>query len=192
MKFWSENIRFKIPLKGVELTRFQSLDEEKEQYWKEQVRMSYERGRMEGETTWSELLIQQRKEVQVLQDGVLKSVRDVIPSITSACEETLVQLAFEIAKKLVADLPISGDMVRATVLDALHEVDRNTEFTVHIHPEDLKIMEHFACGSMELTGMKMQADSGITRGGCVVKTDFGIIDATRETKLDKLRAAMVA
>jgi flagellar biosynthesis/type III secretory pathway protein FliH len=78
----------------------------------------YERGRREGEKALSEQLIRQRGELIELQNGVLTSLRKSIHDVTRECEGAMIALALEIAGKLVADLPISSEMVEAAVREA--------------------------------------------------------------------------
>src|SRR4051812_21838917 len=82
-------------------------------------RAVFERGRIEGEKHLSEQLLQQRGDLLSLQQGVLKSLQEAVPQVVRDCEQALTALTVEIAQKLVANLPISAEMVEGTVREAL-------------------------------------------------------------------------
>ena len=83
---------------------------------------AYERGRQDGERALSEQLLRQRGELIELQNGVLKSLNATITTVTTECEDAMIALALEIAGKLVADMPLTTEMVEAAVREALASV----------------------------------------------------------------------
>lgn len=156
---------------------------------------SFEQGRRVAEQSLSQQLVLQRNEMIELQNGVLKSLGEVIPQIIRDTEKSLVELALATAERLVAGLPIDRAMVEAAVREALAQVEDGSRVHVLLHPEDLALLQKDAGG-----GLAAEARSGdqlilepspeATRGGCIVRTRFGDIDALRETKLEKVRQAV--
>jgi len=108
----------------------------------------------------------------------------------------LIQLALESAQKIVAGMPINAKMVEAVIHEALQQVEDSAEVTVQLHPEDLALLQKHKSEVLKITpGSKppqFSASAEVTRGGCLVRTRFGTIDARRETKLDQLRDAIAA
>jgi flagellar assembly protein FliH len=155
---------------------------------------AYRRGHIAGERSLSEQLIRMRNEMAEAQHGVLESLRQAVPQVTRQCEETLVQLALQAASRLVAGLPVSAEMVEACVRETVAQVEEATELVIHLHPDDLALLQRV--GTSLLTpapgGERMQFHSSaeVARGGCLVQTRFGIIDATRGTKLKQMAAAL--
>jgi flagellar biosynthesis/type III secretory pathway protein FliH len=47
-------------------------------------------------------------------------------------------------------------------------------------------------GLPESGPLRFAGSSEVTRGGCLVQTRFGVIDARRETKLEQLRQTLSA
>ena len=153
-------------------------------------RTGYERGVVEGERALSEQLLRQRKELSELHNGAITALQQAVPQVVRQTEDAMVALAFEIAGKLVADMPITREVVAASVREALDQVEDTTEFTVLLQPDDLALLgaDPARILNAEVTGHKMRfsASHEVTRGGCVVQTRFGIIDTRRETKLARL------
>jgi len=157
---------------------------------------AFERGLAEGEKRLGEQLLRQRTELLELQNGVLASLREAVPQVVRQSESALIQLAIEVARKLVGDLPVSAEMVEAAVRSALAQVEESAEFHVYLHADDLALLQK--CNSPVLLpgpgneAVRFQVSSEVTPGGCMVQTRFGVVDARRETKLELIRQSLEA
>ena len=192
MKPHRQTIHLVTPLRDAKLVR----SGERETLRQEDLQTSFQRGRLEGERALHEQLVRQRADVMELQTGVLASLRDAVPQVARECERTLVTLALEAAQRLVAGMPISVEMIEAAVKEACSAVQDTAEFTVQLHAEDLALLERINSPVLLPQDGKerihFQASAQITRGGCVVQTRFGVIDARRETKIELLRTALAS
>jgi flagellar assembly protein FliH len=195
MKSWREQLVLAQPLRDARLTAFRSAQAEAQQQQRDRELASYERGRRDGEQALSEQLVRQRAELLELQNGVLDSLQQSIPQLIRTTERELVALALELAQKLVAGLPVSPQLVEATVREALQQVEDSTNFTIQIHPQDLELLQRanspllLPNGGMER--VSFQGTETISRGGCLVHTRFGTIDGRRETKVELLKKAVL-
>ena len=196
MKSWSETIQLSQPLRGVGPLNVTTVDAAREAGLQEQLQASYERGRIDGEKALSEQLVQQRAELQELLNGVINSLRQAVPQVVHDTEEAMVTLALEIAQKLVAKMPISARMIEAAVHDALGQLKGTAQYQVCLHPADLKLLQKarspLLVPDVESKKVRFQGSPDVTRGGCLVQTQFGIIDARRETKFDLLKRDLLA
>lgn len=192
---WSDTIPFRRPLRDVRL-----LTQTPAQDWREHLRereqAAYERGQRDGERALSEQLLQQRNEMSELQRGVVESLRGVVPQVMSAAQTALIHLALETAEKIVAGLPISPELVEAVVREALHQVEETAEIAIQLNPEDLALLRKHNSpilnGVPEAGPLRFTSSADVTRGGCLVQTRFGLIDARRETKMEQLRQSLTA
>ena len=108
MKSSPETVHFAKPLRAV-CVALAPYPADLEERFGERERLSFERGRHEGERALSEQLLRQRSELAELQNGVLNSLRLAVTQVTNECEGAMVALALEIAGKVVADTPISSE-----------------------------------------------------------------------------------
>jgi flagellar assembly protein FliH len=192
---WSESIPFNRPLHDVRV-----LAHPPSQDWSEHLRereqAAYERGRREGEDSLREQLIGQRNEIGSVLNSVLESLRNALPQLVQETESALIQLALESAQKIVAGLPINAKMVDAVVREALRQVEDTAEVTIQLHPDDLALLRKqkakILSGAPDSGPLRFVASAEVTRGGCLVQTRFGIVDARRETKLEQLQGATAA
>ena len=189
---WPDLIRFHAPLRDVRPLpgrRAEPGGAEAEQ-------AAYERGRRDGERALSEQLLQQRTELVELHQGVVESLRNALPRVSQETEKALVELALEVAQKIVAGMPIPPRMVEAVVREAVGQTEANAEILVQLHPDDLallrKVQSPILQGLPESGPLRFAPSSEVSRGGCIIHTRYGLLDARRETKIEQLRQALAA
>lgn len=157
---------------------------------------AYERGRVDGEKNLGEQMLQQRNEMLEMHQGVIDSLRHAVPGVIQQTETYFMQLALECAKKIVAGLPITPELVETVVREAVLQTKETAEIIVQLNPEDLSLLRKnqspILQGLPEAGPLKFISSSGISRGGCLVQTRFGLLDARRETKIEQLRENLSA
>jgi len=169
------------------------------QGWKDLLRQreqsAYRRGRQDGECALREELLRHQSQAQQLQSGVLQSLAHSVPQVVRETESALMQLALDSAEKIVAGIPVSPEIVEAVVKEAIGQIESTAEITVLLHPEDLALLPQPAeqvTGQAESGPLQFAASPEVSRGGCLVRTRFGVIDARRETKVKQLRQTLDA
>jgi len=107
-------------------------------------------------------------------------------------EAHAVDLALFLAEKVIGGaLAVKPDLVVEAVRGALRGIVERERVTVLVHPEDLELVR----GSMDavrasLGGIEhceVQAERRVSRGGAIVRTPDGDVDARVETKLQRAR-----
>lgn len=194
---WSKTVRCPRPIRAVRLASGRGdTGAEAEAAQARREEEAFQRGLVEGERRLSQQLMQQRTEIQHLHTGVLQALKEAVTSVVHQTEGALVDLAFEVASKVVAEIPISRELVEASVRSALVAARDAAELAVHLHPEDLELLQRH--GSDVLTPpsgspqIRFIPAPDVARGGCLVRTEFGAIDARRETRLERMRQALDA
>jgi len=157
---------------------------------------SYERGRRDGEQAARQALAKERMDLDKLHQGIASSVGAAVPRALRDCESDMVRLAVQVAERLVAGVPVSAEMVEGSIRETVAQVEDDTEVQVQLHPEDLALLRRTNSPLLETSapGRKLtfQGMAEITRGGCVVKTRFGVMDGRRESKLEAMKQALHA
>jgi flagellar assembly protein FliH len=118
----------------------------------------------------------------------LTSIRSVM---TQQIESELVRLALEIAKKVihveVRNPQIALELTRA----ALSRVPNRTPATIHLNPEDFGYVQEQQHQLPSSHALSFIEDQAIERGGCVVQTEMGEIDASIEQQFAEIEAALL-
>jgi len=186
---WSRTISLPRPLRGV--SRLAKLPaEDWAGFLGRAEQTAFERGRREGERALSHLLLEQRTEMADLQNGLIQSLRAAIPQVLSETENAVLALALDAARKVVAGLPVDSEVVEAVVQEALRQVEDTAEVIVQLHPEDMAILRKSNSPILSESPngrlVRFVSSAEVGRGGCLVQTRFGLIDARRETKFAQL------
>lgn len=190
-----EAIHFPVPPREVRLAGAPARNETEERI-RERERESFERGRREGAQAREEELARERSELAELQKSVLASLRQAVPQVIHDCEQSMVSLALEVARKLVGEMPVSAGMIESAVREALGEVESFGGVTIFLHPDDMELLQQAGSPVLQSvsggTRVEFEPSDEVTRGGCLVRTRFGVIDALRETKFAALKHALAA
>jgi flagellar assembly protein FliH len=85
--------------------------------------------------------------------------------------------------------------VEAAIHEALAQVEGTAQITVRLHSADLELLQK-ADSTLVQAGegvkeIRFLGSPEVTRGGCLVQTRFGTIDARRETKFDLLKRSLL-
>jgi flagellar assembly protein FliH len=107
--------------------------------------------------------------------------------ITKRVEHEVVELALEIAKKVVArEVSIDREVAFTLVKVSLAKLHNRSVAQVHLNPEDLAFVESHReklgfRGSLELV-----EDRSISMGGCLIHTETGEIDARIKSQFEEI------
>ena len=127
--------------------------------------------------------------------SALDAVRALEADTTERVERHAVELALQMAERIVAGtIAASPERLLDVVRGALRTIIERERVILLVHPEDLDLMRE---GVAEVTGalggiehLEVQEERRVARGGAIVRTSLGEVDARIETKLDRVRSAI--
>jgi flagellar assembly protein FliH len=127
-----------------------------------------------------------------LAEQLVARTRDAREEALASCERDLVELAFQIAEKIVRQKVAADPSATVGVLEhALRKAFVRDGLTVLCNPDDLQRLsassELLETRVGSLHGLSLIGDRRVSPGGVVVRTDAGDIDATIESQLERLR-----
>jgi flagellar assembly protein FliH len=127
----------------------------------------------------------------------LREVHELRRREAEEMERDAVELALALAGKiLVGALQVEPERILEIVRGALRRVSERRRITVLVDPADIDLVSgalaelQVQAGGIELCDV--QADRRVGRGGAIVRTAEGEIDATVETQLERARELMLA
>lgn len=109
----------------------------------------------------------------------------------AACERHVVRLALGIAERVIRrEVQRVPDIPLALIREALELAASSPRVALHVHPADHETLQtHWRSLAASRTGgrqLELVADPDIEPGGCVVRTDFGVIDQQFSTQLARI------
>ncbi len=98
------------------------------------------------------------------------------------------RLAAAICEKAIGEhLRVTPDIVRRLAVKALRETVVGEAATIIVHADDHELIKSNLGELRRAAGgavIQIDTDSSLTRGGCVIRTEFGEVDASIESLLD--------
>jgi flagellar assembly protein FliH len=100
------------------------------------------------------------------------------------------EIALLAAQHIVqAELALQPERITEIVTGLLARVRRAERAVVRVHPDDVPALARMR-DEHGLAHVELEADEALARGGCIVATPIGTLDASLETRLDALRSAL--
>jgi len=150
----------------------------------------------EAEQIRDEARAQGRADGRAEVAALLVRARARIDERLAAMEGEIVALAVRIAERIVRrELALRPDAVVDIVRAALADARGRHEIVLRVHPEDVAVLEVERPGLLARLSvsahMLIRADETIARGGCVVDSDLGTVDARLATQLAMIERALM-
>lgn len=139
-------------------------------------------GFSEGYQTWAE--------------HIAKLEQEII-NVRKEMEKVLIPVALKAAKKIVGrEIELSDETIVDIVSNSLKAVSQHKKVTIYVNKKDLDPLEKSRTRlkdlfeSLEVLSLRDRAD--IARGGCVIETEGGIINAQLENQWSALERAFAS
>lgn len=118
-------------------------------------------------------------------DGQLDALEE---EMAQAVARTATQLARQVVRTELAAQPalvvkVAEDAVNAVLLSARH-------IRVHVNAEDQALVAQGAAETLQARGARLVVSSQVQRGGCLIESDVGTIDARIETRWAQAAAVL--
>lgn len=119
--------------------------------------------------------------------ATLEELARLRAQIATRAEQDLVRLALEIAKKVVhREVRVDHEIALTLVRVALERLHSRAGVTIRLHPDDYGYVwayrEHLGAES----SLELVEDRSVGRGGCIVKSEMGEIDARIEQQFSEI------
>jgi flagellar assembly protein FliH len=125
-------------------------------------------------------------------EQALAEARALRDAMVDDAEARAAQFAIAIAEKIVAGaLEVAPERVVDVARGALRGLLDGDKIVVCVHPDDVELVRAAGLGSPE-AHIEVHAERRVARGGALVRTSVGEVDARIERKLDAVRALVAA
>ncbi len=156
----------------------------------------YRQGRVDADAAFAVQLMSQRQEVSELADGVLRRLADQGTTLARQARGCVPALVMNIVRRLLAGALPDEDRVARLVEQALAEApaDPAQALEVALSPADLQRLETMGGDALRARhpNLSLRADPALAPNDCLVRGDFGLIDARMEVKLKAVEGLLAA
>jgi len=139
-------------------------------------------GFAEGYQTWAE--------------HIAKFEEEII-AVRRELEKVLVPVAIKAAKKILGrEIELSDDAIVDIVSNSLKSVSQHKKITIYVNKKDLEPLEKSRSRLKELFEslevLSLRERSDVVRGGCIIETEAGIINAQLDNQWSALERAFAS
>lgn len=158
---------------------------------------SYARGVAEGIQKGIE--IQKNENLKPVQSllHLIVELSEAKKKIIESSEEQILQLSIAVAEKVIhQEVTTNREVILGVLKQAIKNIVDRENMKIHIHPDDFHyIMEINPDFIKSFDGVKnvvLEEDRSIGRGGALVETQFGEVDARLEQQYHEIKTALTA
>jgi flagellar assembly protein FliH len=146
----------------------------------------YREGRRQAEQ-------EQAAELEKLREEISDSLKRLVrleEKMTAQHEARLLEIAIEAASRIVRQRLEEGDEIAARALqEAMESLPSGAELRIRINPDELDSLSEMLRAEIEAGRVELISDPAVSRGGPIVESEVGTVDATLETATAAARFA---
>lgn len=160
-------------------------------------RRGYEEGAREGERRCRAAAATVLEQERALEVALADSVREQLDQFVSKIERDALRFALGVAGRILRrEVTLDHEVILRQIREALHRVVGAETVTVRVNPADehiLREQKSAVLGSSDgIREIIVEGDATIERGGCIIESASGNIDARLATQLAQVEAALFA
>jgi flagellar assembly protein FliH len=183
-----------------EAARGKTLDHEGQEIVKDAVDEAFDRGFEAGKTEARRFLQDEydRKVREAVGGfaGMVNELHSEIAKYDQDFDRAILTLSLAIAKRIVArEIEIDEHAVLGRSREAIRKIIGVDKIKIHINPSDEEyIREHRSELSAYADSVKeivIEADNKVERGGCIIESELGNIDARVSTQFELIEEALL-
>lgn len=140
----------------------------------------------------SEQVVRVRRLVQAMLSGFARQRRELLAEL----QPYVTRISVEVAQRIVRrELRTDPGMITRVVGAALEQVAAASRVRVRVHPLDARTLQEtlreIVSAPDEAEAIEVIPDGSIERGGCVVESDRGIVDARLQTQFEEMQTSLL-
>jgi flagellar assembly protein FliH len=165
----------------------------------EMLQAEYRRGRSDGireaRATVAEEVEKSLTEDRRRNADIVGSLNAELESLVKRLEQEAFRFAVAVAEKIVKrEIAFDEEVVVRQVQEAIRRVIGVETVRLRVNPRDEAVVRaqkaFLQAGAQSLREIVIEADEKIERGGCILETPSGTVDARVYTQLEQIEAAL--
>jgi flagellar assembly protein FliH len=153
-------------------------------------REAFAKGYAEGERAGERAAVARTDAVMKRLTATIDEIASLRQGLMHRAERDLVRLAVAMAERIVRrEIDLDRELLVVMARVAIDRLGETAVASVHLHPADYQAATNgqpLPAGSVQVV-----ADPAVPRGGCVVRSSFGTIDAGIDSQVRELSRALL-
>jgi len=123
--------------------------------------------------------------------GLLEGLEEEINRAVLSLDKGVLKLSLKIAQKLLLkEVKTDQELLLRIIREALQYIAEGIEVVVRLNPEDYRFLEENKVLLPRNYRFKILPDEGVKRGGAILESQMGVIDATLEKRWEMVLKAL--
>ena len=154
---------------------------------------AYDRGFSKGVT---EGIDQEKRKLALAAESVAKLIRELKvlkEEFSEGFEKEIIDLVFSIAGSVIhKEVSAGREVVLSVLSDAMRNMQEKEGVSIRLNPEDHRYITEAKPDFLANFGdILIEKDEKIGRGGAVIETHSGIVDARLDQQLNKIKESLI-
>lgn len=156
-------------------------------------RDAFAKGYAQGERAGSDAAAVRAEAALRRLASTIEEVQALRAEIVQKTERQVVELSLAIARRVInREISLDHDLLVAMARVALDRIADTQSATIRLHPDDYSaMMARQAPDRTPARAVRIVADPTVARGGCLVQSEFGLIDVSTAAQLHELSVALL-
>jgi len=164
-------------------------------FLEEKIQLEKEQAYRSGFEDGKEIMREEQEMVIQLFLSLIEELKKQREDYLKSVEKEMVGLSLEIASKVIQQkIEQDEKVILKNLKHALKHLLDKGRIIIRLNPADLEIVSKHSKEIKSAEGLKeliLEEDSKITRGGCLIHSELGHIDAQIETQLEMIGKALL-
>ena len=155
-------------------------------------REAFAKGFSQGELAGAEAAGQRGEMMLHRLMQTLEELTQVRAQMIQQTERQMVQLAIAIARRVIQrEVTLDADLLIAMARVAMERLGETAQVKVRLHPDDYEAAGAARVAQLAGSNVMILADAHLSRGGCRIESDMGILDAGVNAQLQEIARALL-
>jgi flagellar assembly protein FliH len=155
-------------------------------------REAFAKGYAQGEQAGADAAGQRGEAMLHRLTQTLEELTQVRAQMILETERQMVQLAMAIARRVVQrEVSIDADLLIAMARVALERLGETAHVKVRLHPDDYEAAGAARVAQLAGSNVMILADAHLSRGGCRIESDMGMMDVGVDAQLQEIARALL-
>ena len=164
-------------------------------FLEEKIQLEKEQAYRSGFEDGKEIMREEQEMVIQLFLSLIEELKKQRGEYLKSVEKEMLGLSLEIASKVIQQkIKQDEKVILKTLKHALKHLLDKGRIIIKLNPADLEIVSKHSKEIKSAEGLKeliLEEDSEVTRGGCLIHSELGHIDAQIETQLEMIGKALL-
>jgi flagellar assembly protein FliH len=156
-------------------------------------REAFAKGFAQGERSGAEAAASRTDAMLRRLTGTLDDLVRLRSDMIRKTERQVVQLSMAVANRIVhREISLDRELLVAMARVALDRLGDNASARIRLHPDDYAAVQRLGSAALAGGALQVVSDPSLHRGGCVVESDFGLIDVSVDAQVEELTRALLS